>query len=601
MTSKVRDDVCDWPLELLKDYTSICEDNEYGNAFTFQEPQQEPLPQANTIDEWDPFEGQIFNNDDEAYEFYSVFARKNGFSIRRDHSYKSRKNESGDNPLGVYKREFVCHRAGIVKQRKVNDVESQRKRKSSRCNCSAKMLVINRTIGFEEKWVVNYFNNHHNHELLDDKEVQFLPAYRNISIVDQNRIHLLSKAGCPVSLIMRVLELEKGINTGNLPFLEKDIRNFIQSHSGIGQENDASNVLKLCKSLKDMDDTFKYDFTIDENNKLEHIIWVFGDSIRAYEAFGDVVVFDTTYRINRYDMPLGIWVGVDNHGNSIFFGCVLLRDEKIPSFTWALKSFLAFVKGKYPQTILTDQDLALKEAIALELPNTKHAFCIWHIVAKLSSWFSFPLGSRYNDFKHEFHRVYHLECADAFEQEWKLMVAQFGLSMDRHIDLLYSHRQFWALAYLKDYFFAGMTTTGRSESINAYIKRFLDVKTSLTDFVNQVGVAVKIRNQAGEEARMRQKYHNPLFRTSFPIEEHVASILTPYAFGLLQHEIELSTKYAATETVHGYIVRHHTKVDGGRLVSWKDEEKSISCSCKEFQFSGILCRHAIRAMKHGHL
>ena len=82
--------------------------------------------------------------------------------------------------------------------------------------------------------------------------------------------------------------------------------------------------------------------------------------------------------------------------------------------------------------------------------------------------------------------MYHLECADDFEQGWKLMVAQFGLSMDRHIDLLYSHRQVWALAYLKDFFFAGMTTTGRSESINSYIKRFLDVKTSLIDFVNQV-------------------------------------------------------------------------------------------------------------------
>jgi hypothetical protein len=70
---------------------------------------------------------------------------------------------------------------------------------------------------------------------------------------------------------------------------------------------------------------------------LEHIVWAFGDSIRAYEAFGDVVVFDTTYRINRYEMPLGIWVGVDNHGNSIFFGCVLLRNEKISSFAWAIK------------------------------------------------------------------------------------------------------------------------------------------------------------------------------------------------------------------------------------------------------------------------
>jgi hypothetical protein len=36
-------------------------------------------------------------------------------------------------------------------------------------------------------------------------------------------------------------------------------------------------------------------------------------------------------------MLLGIWVEIDNHGNSIFFGCVLLGDEKIHSFTWALK------------------------------------------------------------------------------------------------------------------------------------------------------------------------------------------------------------------------------------------------------------------------
>ena len=73
-------------------------------------------------------------------------------------------------------------------------------------------------------------------------------------------------------------------------------------------------------------------------------MWAFGDSIRAYESSGDVVVFDTTYRINRYDMPLGIWVGVDNHGNSIFFGCVLLKNEKISSFAWALKVNFCLLK-----------------------------------------------------------------------------------------------------------------------------------------------------------------------------------------------------------------------------------------------------------------
>lgn len=44
-------------------------------------------------------------------------------------------------------------------------------------------------------------------------------------------------------------------------------------------------------------------------------------------------------------MPLGIWVGIDNHGNLKKNGCVLLRDEKIHSFVWALKVlFFMFLK-----------------------------------------------------------------------------------------------------------------------------------------------------------------------------------------------------------------------------------------------------------------
>ncbi|CAJ2640436.1 unnamed protein product [Trifolium pratense] len=399
---------------------------------------------------------QIFDSDDDAYNFYSSFAQRSGFSIRRHHVYRNTTDEG--NPQTVYKREFVCHRSGVSKPVKVNELESQRKRKASRCSCSARLVVAKETIGSEEKWVVIYFNNVHNHDLLDEKEVQFLPAYRNIPVVDQNRILMMHKAGCSINVTMRLLELEKGIYVGSLPFMDKDIRNFLQNQNGIDKQNDALDVLKLCKGLKELDDAFQYDYTIDENKKLEHIIWAFGDSIRAYESFGDVVVFDTTYRINRYDMPLGIWLG----------------------------NFLAFVKGKNPQTILTDQDPSLKEAIANEFPNTKHAFCIWHILAKLPSWFSFVLGARYNDFKSEFFKVYHLDCEDDFEQYWKSMVAQF----------------------------------------------------------------------VGEEARMRQKYHNHLLKTSFPMEEHVASILTPYAFGLIQIEIELSTKYAATETNSGSFIFH---------------------------------------------
>ena len=68
--------------------------------------------------------------------------------------YKSSKNQSKENPLNIYKREFVCHCVGTSKQHKVDEDESQRKEKTFRCNCGTKVLVTRRTIGFEEKWVI---------------------------------------------------------------------------------------------------------------------------------------------------------------------------------------------------------------------------------------------------------------------------------------------------------------------------------------------------------------------------------------------------------------------------------------------------------------
>lgn len=86
-------------------------------------------------------------------------------------------------------------------------------------------------------------------------------------------------------------------------------------------------------------------------------------------------------------------------------------------------------------------------------------------------------------------------------------------------------------------------------------------------------------------------------KTCMPIEEHAQSILTPYAFNVLQHEIVLSMQYATREMANGsYLVRHYKTVDGGCLVIWMPEEEQIHCSCKEFEHSGLLCRHSLRLL-----
>jgi hypothetical protein len=85
------------------------------------------------------------------------------------------------------------------------------------------------------------------------------------------------------------------------------------------------------------------------------MIWCTGKNKLAYKHFGDVVTFDTTYRTNLYNLPFGIFVGVNNHYQTIIFGGVLLKHERTEDFEWTFSNFTEIMGGKKPKTILTGE------------------------------------------------------------------------------------------------------------------------------------------------------------------------------------------------------------------------------------------------------
>ncbi|KAI4375498.1 hypothetical protein MLD38_013360 [Melastoma candidum] len=538
-----------------------------------------------------PYIGQRFPTHDAAYDFYSDFAKRCGFSIRR-HRTEGKEGVG----KGLTRRYFVCHRAGNTPVKVACESKPQRNRKSSRCGCQAYMRISKTTdLGMTE-WRVTGFVNHHNHELLEPSQVRFLPAYRAISDSDKSRILMFARTGISVQQMMRLMELEKCVEPGFLPFTEKDVRNLLQSHRKTDVEDESMDLLRMCRNIKERDPNFKFEYMLDSDNRLENIAWSYASSVLSYELYGDAVVFDTTHRLTAFDMPLGLWVGINNYGMPCFFGCVVMREENLRSYSWALKVFLGFMNGRAPQTILTDQNMCLKEAIAMEMQTTKHTLCIWMVLAKFPSWFNTVLGERYNEWKTEFRRLYNLESVEEFELGWRDMESVFRLYSNRHINNLFALRSYWALPYLRSHFLAGMTTTGISKSINSFIQRFLSAQTRLAHFVEQVTVSVDFKDQAGEQQTMQQNLQNLSLKTGAPMESHAASVLTPFAFSKLQEELVLAAHYASFQTDSGFLVRHHTKLDGGRKVYWAPREGLIGCSCQQFEFSGILCRHALRVL-----
>ncbi|KAK1588200.1 hypothetical protein Q3G72_020865 [Acer saccharum] len=136
------------------------------------------------------------------------------------------------------------------------------------------------------------------------------------------------------------------------------------------------------KQLDGGDAQFFYAIQCDEDGKAANFFWVDSRARFAYQCFRDVVSFDTTYRTNKYDMPFAPFTGVNHHLQSIQFGCALLQDETEATFLWLFETWLKAMGGRHPTSIITNQDLAMRGAIAKVFPNTHHRLCLWHIKKK---------------------------------------------------------------------------------------------------------------------------------------------------------------------------------------------------------------------------
>ncbi|GKV04010.1 hypothetical protein SLEP1_g16228 [Rubroshorea leprosula] len=97
-----------------------------------------------------------------------------------------------------------------------------------------------------------------------------------------------------------------------------------------------------------------------------------GRAREMYQNFGDVVVFDVTYRTNTFLLPFAPFTGANHHGQSTLFGCALLSDNQEDSFVWLFERWLRCMGGKAPGAIITNQDPAITNAIKRVFPNTRH-------------------------------------------------------------------------------------------------------------------------------------------------------------------------------------------------------------------------------------
>lgn len=437
-----------------------------------------------------PYIGLEFRTHDEAYNYYNSYAFQYGFGIRKESIDKSRSD-----PNRVISRTFVCNKAGKKRMTDKRELGKLIIRKpDKRVGCGAKMKIKWTTL---DTWVVTKFVGEHTHDITSPNKVIHHYSHRkqHRTMVARSYIQRLSEEGITASNISRVLNVTYGSQDGSPHFTPQQCTDHIRKTRKNNIGNECISIIKNFQDRRATDSDFYFAMEVDHLGMMRSVFWADGRSRSSYLSFGDVVVFDVTYRTNNLCLPFAPFTGVNHHRQSTLFGCALLADEQEDTFVWLFTQWLKCMHGLAPKAIITDQDPQIGGAIAKVFPNTRHRFCSWHISKHIAEK-EVLLKSQYGDeFSKFFNNWYRASTISKCEERWKALKEKFEIDENASswLSKMYRLREHWVNAYLKDVFWAGMTSSQRSESINAFFDGFVNSRTQLMEFVCQYDKAIKAR------------------------------------------------------------------------------------------------------------
>lgn len=516
--------------------------------------------------------GMEFESDDQAYEFYSNYARLTGFTVRNNHLDKSEMNGE------VLARRFPCSKESFVQNDKYG-ANARKRRKERKTGCLAQMVVSRQSNG---KYAVIHFEAKHNHEVRAPDEACSVPP--------EGRLTDAQAAG---------VDSEDSFRRHSESAF--DYNNHLHSRRRREMKEGEEIILLDCLQKRQLEDpSFFYEVQHDIDDYITNIFWADKQMIVDYGQFGDVVCFDTTFRTNKDCQPLVPFVGVNHHKQVVIFGAALLYDDTIGSFEVLFQTFMTAMSGQKPKTILTDQHAAISEAINLVMPETNHRICIWNIyhnaLLHLSHAFDGP-GSFSRDFSS---CIYDHEDKEDFIQAWKVMLDTHNLRKNKWLKGIFDEREKWAIAYGRHTFYADLKNSELINSFNRNLMDHLNPDLDILQTFEHFERMVSDLRCKELEASYDIFEQLPSLLGNVILLKHARDVYTPEVFEVFQREYEKCLNLVVNECgSSGSLFEYKVNIyehSREHKVTFNPSNDTVVCSCMKFEFDGVLCSHALKVL-----
>ncbi|XP_035540195.1 protein FAR1-RELATED SEQUENCE 4-like [Juglans regia] len=386
----------------------------------------------------EPVSGMEFNSLEDLINYYKEYGKKRGFGVM------TKMSERGEDETVRYVT-LACARGGKVRNRTINVANP---RPTGKTECKAKINALKVSDG---KFRLTTVHNLHNHGF-SPKKSRFFRCNQEVSESVKRVLDTNDLAGIRMNKSFGSLVVGAG-GFENLPFLEKDCRNYIDKarHLRLGAGG-AGAFRDYFLRMQYKNPGFFALMDLDDEGRLKNVFWADPRSRAAYQYFGDVCM-----------------------------------------------------DGIAPKAIITDQDRAMKNAIAIVFPESRHRFCLWHILKKvpekLGCYGSYKCGMKTTLMK----CVYDTQTPDEFEKCWDEMISTYSLHDNVWLQSLYTEREHWIPAFLKN--------TNLKEFVDQYdntLKKKIE-NENCADF-QSFNITIPCILRSPIEKRYQQLYTNAKFR-----------------------------------------------------------------------------------------
>ncbi|KAL6144385.1 hypothetical protein ACLB2K_055078 [Fragaria x ananassa] len=564
-----------------------------------------------------------FTSVQQAEQFYSYYSYIVGFSTKR---YKIEKRHVKGTEV-IFRRAWACSKEGHCKtlknkkqvpfvlkvgedgNEKAGTEKSKGKKKDvareikyTRTGCLAVMYVKrDKDTG---KYHVSKFATEHNHGLACISERHFLRSHRHVSVQDIAEVLALQEAQVSTSVAYDYLVNQAG-GQEFVGFMLKDLYNKMDANRKLNTEvGDAQAAMNWLKIKGKEDPQFFCRYTKDADGRLANLFWRDHGSLMDYEAYGDVLIIDSTYKTNIYGMPLVLFVGANNHRGSVVFACALVSNEKEDTFTWVIEKFLASMKNNPPKSVVTDGDEAMRKVLSNLMPGARPRLCAWHIGRNVCQ------NVKNEEVQKKVGKmIYASHTIGEWEEAWQSLIVEYGLENNTWMSSLYAKRERWAEAFCKGHFYGGMCSTQCCEGMNSKLKKRVGKFTRLLDFISRIYRCIdRLRDRAASD-KFKSKNHLRKFDTHMKaLEEEAFNTFTDDIFLVIKGQIRMESMFfVSNHVIFGdgknmmFYVSQYDQPRRSWTVGYTSESSGLEdvyeCNCKLFESDGVPCCHIFCVMK----